>query len=292
MLFRFNFGLKRGGGLGMHSVPIYYMPHWCEAGVYEDSVEYRPSAETFLHLSGISALAAFVLAALIWYAGFPWSQGRVPEAVRVRREVRDATAKRELDELQKMTDEIARQLPPERLAEIERNREIRERELQEELARTRFGLTVIRTVRSLFHWAAFVSLVAVAVLPLVGLPLQKVTIERSGDGDLVIRKAGLWPSTRRWPQGTVDGIRVVVEEDRARTRRLRYTIGWRWMVNLHGNDPASIGRRTRNRSTPEATFFIDYQKQQPAEGDEWPASVRQLVCHLDRLIQPTETQGR
>ena len=280
MLFRFHIGWRRGGGIGFRQTPIYYMPYWRIARADANRVEYRPSERTLIHLLGMSAMAVIALAATVWFAGFPWSAG---EAGSARRAAQRADAQRQALEMQQMADELKRKLPPKRIAELERAQAERKRELGISLARSQRGLSVVRSAGRVFHWIAFVALVAIAVLPLAGFSLQQVVIEKAHAGGLVIRKRGLWPSVRHWPDGALRQIVYGAEEETMRRRYRTITIGWMWMVKLQASPQIAAEQGPSLVDDPEVVFYIDHQKEQPASAQERPESVRRMVKHLCRL---------
>ena len=101
----------------------------------------------------------------------------------------------------------------------------------------------------------------------------------------MIRKRGLRPSIRRFPNGTFGRIIYGAEEERTRIRYQTVTIGWMWMVKLEAVPPAD--RPPSLVDDPEVVFYIDHQKDQPQSAEQRPRSVRQLVKHLKRLTGVT-----
>jgi len=279
MLFRFNIGKSRAGGIGFRSTLIYYMPFWEATRKQRSRVVYRPTPRTFVHLAKTSLMALFLLGCVVWYGGLPWSSSESDEAPGQGAAAPPGPAAR----VAPLPDVLRRNLPPERLAQLDREEAQRQRENRVQRQLLRPPTTVFDTLGRAAHWVMFVGLAAVAVFPMAGYPLQRVTLERTDDDQLVIRKGGLRPSTRSWPVDAFGQIIYAVEEERMRVRHSSHTIGWLWMVKLQVSPQFVAEHGPSLVDDPEIVFHIDRQKQQPSDMDRPPRSVRVLIKHLRRL---------
>jgi len=277
MLFRFNIGRSRSGGLGLRVTPVYYMPYWRVVQARRHRLVCRPSERTFLHLLGISGMALFLLVFITWSAGFPWSADEEQKQAALALQGPERQA--QIENVRKLTEELKKNLSPAKVAEIDRQQAKRQSELKNQLDGYSSGLRFIRAVDSIIHWFAFCALSAIVVLPLVGYPLQRVIVERTADDEFVIRKRGLWQSTHRWPLATFGQIVYTPEEEMANT----YTIGWRWMVKLRVLPQVSLENGPSLVDDTEIAFYIDFVKHRPANDDPPPQSVKVLVKHLRRV---------
>lgn len=143
--------------------------------------------------------------------------------------------------------------------------------------------SVFETIGSILYWLVFTALVAVAVLPIAGFPLQRLTLERTEEDQFVIRKRGLWPTTRSWPNEAFGQIIFAVEEETSRYRHVTTTIGWLWMVKLRVSPQFVMEHGPSLVDDPEIVFHIDRQKDRPTDLTRPPRSVRVLIKHLRRL---------
>ena len=283
MQFQFKIGWGDGRSR-LRRVPVYSMLYWRVSHADEELVTYRPSGRTLADQLGISALAALLLLAVTWLGGWPWSSAASDRKVQQPTDV----DLRQAAELKSATDELKRLLPPEKVAELERVEAQRRVEREESLAQLQYERSIFSAVRRGFHWFSFVALAAMAVIPVVALPIQQLVFEKSPQGELVVRKRGLWPSTRKWPISAFTQVNYGAEEDRRRRRRRRYyTIGWRWLVTLRGMPDFTTARQLSPMDELEVAFYIDRQKQQPADADPPPKSVLELCEHLSRLTGAT-----
>ena len=280
MLFRFNIGKSRRGGLGLRVMPVYYMPYWRVAWAGRHRVVYRPSERTLLHLVGISGMALFVLAVITWSAGFPSDDETQKQTVVA---VQDPGVQEQIEKVRKLTEELKQNLPPGEVTEIERSSARRRSGLRQQLDEFRSWQRFMRGAGNSIHWFAFIVLSMVIVLPLVGYPLQRVIIERTKEGELVVRKGGVWPSTRRWPLGTFGQIVYTPEEESSGTGHDSSTIGWRWMVKLCGSPQISIEQGLSLVDDVEIAFYIDFEEHLRANNVPPPRSVQVLVEHLCQL---------
>ncbi len=280
MLYQFNLGKSRWGGWRWRHIPVYYMLYWQPGKSTQDRVVYRPSRRTLGHLLGISGLALFLLALLIWYSGFPWApasdQGAQPKPVRT------VTAE-EIQQVQQFTEKLKQNLSPEMRAELEQKSAARVKKMQHQVEQNKAVRHTGHLIMTILYWVMYGSLCAVMVLPPAAYPFEWVTIQRSGD-DLIVRKRGVWSVTRRWPLSTFGQIICYVDaESRRSPGDISTIVGWRWMVKLAAPAETWIEQEPSLVDDPEVVFFIDYRKIQPANDEPLPGSVNKLTAHLQRL---------
>ena len=280
MLYQFKFGKSLWGGWRFRNVPVYYMLYWQPGRNTQDRIVYRPSTRTLAHLVGISGMALILLVLSTCFAGFPWvsDSDQAAPAIEVR-----AVTDEEVRKVQEFTERLKKHLSPDARAELERKSSARAQSMQDRSERNESVRQTGHLIKSTLYWLMYLGLFAVMVFPLGAYPFEWLEIQRSGN-DLVVRKRGIWPVTRRWPLGTFGQILCYVDAERQRSPGTVSTVvGWRWMVKLTASAEVWAEREASLVDHPEVVFFVDYQKMQPSDTELLPGSVSTLISHLQRL---------
>ena len=179
------------------------------------------------------------------------------------------------------TRQLQELLPPEKWRQFEAEQREKQQARQAGLAPGGGGAAGWRALGNAAYWTATWGLIALAVVPLLLVPVHRVTVARGPDRDVIVKMCGLWPTRRRMPVRDMAKILVGPEEDVSRTRSMRIRNGWRWLVRVVGRAQPDSPSGTADAWCVE--FFMDFQKQQPADPSRPPRRVQAFVESLSRL---------
>ena len=248
-------------------VPAYNVHDWRLTVTEFGSLECVPAGWTVFRRLGWTLLAALIVGP-IWYAyGLP----KPLFAPRDRPQLpqfEEPNAKQAAD-LEELTERMRNLIPPEQRDEfdrkLEQDRIQRDTERAEQAERQSKSTWLDAAGRSL-NWAVSALFVSSGILSPLSCAWQRLTIERSGEDDLVVRWRGLRSHTNSWPMQSFHGINISAREHIVSVRRPSYGRmheGWRWFVRIHGGIPDLAGHAVHGNAAFE--LWVDHDKQQPLD---------------------------
>jgi len=248
--------------------------------VGHDEITCRPSLQTLARRLMLSLRPLMLLAVLFWQCGLPWQE----PAQQRQMPAETVASLRELEREQ--TKQLQELLPPEKWRQFEETRREKQLQRQADLTQGQERQNRIRMLGAAAYWTATCGLIAIAVVPLLLIPVHRVAVARGPGNELVVRQRGLWPTRRSIPLQNIDRILVGPEEDVTRIRALRIRNGWRWLVCL-------VGREQPDPSTGiadelDVQFFIDFQRQRPDDPSRPPRRVQTFAESLSRITSVSD----
>ena len=275
MPIHLQFGRSSRGTLGLRQVPVYDVSSWHAEYVGDDKLVCRPTMATLRERLSLTLAAAILLGLQFWTYGLPWQDSSRES----RRPVATVAAPGEY--AREMTRQLEQRLPPAKWREFQEAASKRQQQLELDIARVNRQRSVRHIQGSVLYWAAVWGLTALAVLPLLLVSIERVTVERNLERELVIRKFSLWPTKRRVPLEAIAGILVGPDEVTTQIRTRRIHKGWRWIARIVGGTASSPAHGILDQL--DITFWLQFQKQRPNDPSCPPLRVRQFVQSLCKI---------
>ncbi len=175
------------------------------------------------------------------------------------------------EELQRMTEELKKQLSPERLQQLQQRERERAQERQVKHSKRERVLTIL-------SWTGMLVLVPLTlllgwigirygVLESIRYPFDRISIAREGP-ELTIRRPGL----RRELVITRPLVDLVAIRYRVRRIGHRHAVSYHWLATLHSA-----------REVPRIEFYVESQNRAPLEGQSPPPRCLEFLRHLEKL---------
>ncbi len=266
----------------MSVAPSYGIHTWNQTSLGDRGLCYRPSLRTFVRRLVITAVCALVVGGTEYgyrriAAPPPIASPVTEEELRKFEETRPALE----ESLRGMLgDEVYAQV----LREAEAAKAQREGQRAQQAAKAEARLAPLRQAFNYAHYGIIGLFSFIGLLAPLSCLWSRVTVTRTAQGELVIKRRALLSSTTHWPVDGFHGIRTFAMEHYGFDRYGRPNAhGWAWIVPLSfkGNPHLpSLGSTGVSFGAMSPQFHIDQEKRQPNMVGKAPEAVRDLVKGL------------